>query len=66
MCFRAAPAGAHVFAPDATSLGVIRMPEHTANFAWGEDDYKSLFITASTTLYRIRTKIPGRPQMRQS
>ncbi len=64
--FSCGPGGVHVFAPDATSLGVIRMPEHTANFAWGEDDYKSLFITASTTLYRIRTKIPGRPQMRQS
>lgn len=60
------PGGVHVFAPDATSLGVIRMPEHTANFAWGEDGYTSLFITASTTLYRIRTKVPGRPQMRHS
>jgi gluconolactonase len=60
------PGGIHVFAPDATSLGVIRMPEHTANFAWGDADYRTLYITASTSLYRIRTKIPGRPQMRQS
>jgi len=60
------PGGIHVFAPDATSLGVIRTPEKCANFAWGDDDYRSLFITASTSLYRIRTKTPGRPQMRQS
>ncbi len=60
------PGGIHVFAPDATSLGVIRTPEKCANFAWGEDDYRSLFITASTSLYRVRSKTPGRPQMRQS
>lgn len=57
------PAGIHVFAPDAVCLGVIRVPEHTANFAWGEADMQSLFITASTSLYRIRTAVPGRPQM---
>lgn len=57
------PGGIHVFAPDATCLGVIRVPERTANFAWGEDDFRSLFITASTSVYRIRTRVPGRPQM---
>lgn len=57
------PGGIHVFAPDATCLGVIRVPERTANFAFGEGDFRSLFITASTSLYRIRTRVPGRPQM---
>lgn len=57
------PGGIHVFAPDATCLGVIRVPERTANFAWGEDDFRSLFITASTSVYRICTRVPGRPQM---
>jgi gluconolactonase len=57
------PAGIHVFAPDATCLGVIHVPEHTANFAWGDADCRSLFITASTSLYRMRTVVPGRPQM---
>jgi gluconolactonase len=57
------PGGVHVFAPDATCLGVIRVPEYTANFAWGDDDLRSLYITASTSLYRIRTRVPGRPQM---
>ena len=40
---------------------LIDVPERTANFAWGGDDYRSLFITASTSLYRTRTKVPGRP-----
>lgn len=55
------PGGIHVFDPEATCLGVIKVPEYVANFCWGEGDYRSLFITASTSLYRIRTRIPGRP-----
>ena len=54
------PGGIHVFAPDASLLEVIPVPEPTANFAWGDDDYRSLFVTASTSLYRIRTELPGR------
>jgi gluconolactonase len=55
------PGGIHVFGPDAVCLGVIRVPERTANFTWGDDDLRSLFITASTSVYRIRVKVPGRP-----
>lgn len=55
----AGPGGIHVFAPDATCLGVIRVPEVVANFTWGDDDLRSLFITASTSLYRTRVKVPG-------
>jgi gluconolactonase len=55
------PGGIHVFDPDARLLEVIEVPEYTANFAWGDDDYRSLFITASTSLYRLRVKVPGRP-----
>ena len=57
------PGGIHVFGPDATCLGVIKVPEYTANFAWGDDDFRTLYITASTSVYRIRTKVAGRPQM---
>ncbi|MDP6707445.1 MAG: SMP-30/gluconolactonase/LRE family protein [Alphaproteobacteria bacterium] len=53
------PGGIHVFAPDATCLGVILTPERTANFAWGGDDMRDFFITASTSLYRIRVQVPG-------
>jgi gluconolactonase len=57
--FCTGPGGVHVFAPDATALGVIHTPENTANFTWGDDDLKSFYLTASTSLYRIRTKIAG-------
>ncbi|MEM7173500.1 MAG: SMP-30/gluconolactonase/LRE family protein [Pseudomonadota bacterium] len=53
------PGGIHVFLPDATCLGVILVPEFVANFTWGGDDMKSLFFTASTSLYRCRTNTPG-------
>ena len=57
------PGGIHVFAPDAVCLGVIRVPEYTANFAWGDADYRSLYITASTSVYRIRVTVPGLPAL---
>jgi len=55
------PGGIYLFDADANCLGVIRMPEHTANLAWGDDDLQSLYITASTSLYRLRVKTPGLP-----
>jgi gluconolactonase len=57
------PGGIHVFDARANCLGVIHVPEYTANFAWGDDDYRSLYVTASTSVYRVRTIVPGRPQM---
>lgn len=51
--------GIHVFAPDATCLGVIHTPAQAANFCWGDDDLCSLYIAASTTLYRLRVLARG-------
>ncbi len=55
------PGGIHVFDPDGRLLEVVEVPEPIANFTWGDDDYRSLYVTASTSLYRIRTKVAGRP-----
>ncbi len=57
------PGGIHVFDADSVCLGVIQMPEHTANFAWGDADFRSLYITASTSVYRIRVTVPGLPAL---
>ena len=56
------PGGIHVFDPNGTCLGVVLMPEGTANFCFGDDDYRSVYVTASSSLYRFRVQIPGRPQ----
>ncbi|MBV7328070.1 SMP-30/gluconolactonase/LRE family protein [Chloroflexi bacterium TSY] len=53
------PGGIHIFDPEANCLGVIQMPEHTANLAFGDDDLRSLYITASTSVYRLRVKVQG-------
>ena len=56
------PGGIHVFDPLGTILGVIQTPEPTANFCFGDDDYRSLFVTASHSLYRCRVIVPGSRQ----
>ena len=54
-----APGGVWILSPEGKALGRIVPPEHDANFAFGEADGKSLYLTASTGLYRIRVAIPG-------
>ncbi len=53
------PDGIWIFDPAGARLGVIHIPEHVANLAWGDDDWKSLYITASTSIYRIRMLVAG-------
>jgi gluconolactonase len=55
----AGPGGLHLFDAEANCLGVIQMLEYTTNLAWGDDDLCSLYITASTSLYRFRAQVPG-------
>jgi gluconolactonase len=54
-----APRGVWILSPEGTPLGRIELPEHTANFAWGDQDGRGLYLTASTGLYRVRLGIPG-------
>jgi len=55
------PGGTWVFAPDGARLGVIRTPEVPANLAFGGPDLRTLFFTARTSVYTLRTKLPGQP-----
>lgn len=54
------PDGIWVISAAGERLGVIRVPEQTANLAWGGDDWRTLFVTASTGLYAIRTLVGPR------
>ena len=54
-----APGGIWILSPAGKALGRIVPPEHDANFAFGDNDGRSLYLTASTGLYRIRVAIPG-------
>ncbi len=55
------PGGTWVFAPDGTRLGIIRTPEIPANLAFGGPDLRTLFLTARTSVYTLRMKVPGQP-----
>jgi gluconolactonase len=57
--FVTGPAGVWVWAPDGTHLGTIVMPESPANLAWGDRDFRTLYITARTSVYRLKTKTRG-------
>ena len=56
--FATGPGGVWVFAPDGTHLGTIMPGEVTANVGWG-DDGRTLYMTGSTSLYRIRLETQG-------
>ena len=51
------PGGVWVLGPDGEHLGTIRTPEGVGNLAWGGPDYRTLFIGASSTLFRLQTKV---------
>ncbi len=53
------PGGILVISPQAKLLGMIAFPEVPANCAWGDADGKTLYVTARTGLYRIKTNITG-------
>jgi gluconolactonase len=55
------PGGTWVFAPDGARLGIIRTPEVPANLAFGGPDLCTLFLTARTSVYTLRVKVPGQP-----
>jgi gluconolactonase len=55
------PGGTWVFAPDGARLGIIRTPEVPANLAFGGPDLRTLFLTARTSIYALRVKVPGQP-----
>jgi gluconolactonase len=52
------PSGIWVLSPEGRHLGTLRLPESPHNLAWG-DDGSSLYITAMTSVYRIRLGTRG-------
>jgi sugar lactone lactonase YvrE len=59
--FCTGPGGVWVIAPSGEVLGTIEVPEVPAKLAWGDEDLKTLYITARTGLYRIRLQTGGAP-----
>lgn len=57
--FVSAPGGVWIVNPQAQLLGKIVTPERPANMAWG-DDGKTLYLTAHSSLYKIRVITGGK------
>jgi gluconolactonase len=53
------PGGIWVLSEAGEHLGTLRLPEDPHNLAWGDADRRSLYVTALTSIYRLRVGIPG-------
>jgi gluconolactonase len=57
--FVTGPGGIWVWDANGNHLGTIVMPEQPANLNWGDKDYRTLYITANTSVYRLEMKTQG-------
>jgi gluconolactonase len=61
--FVCGPGGVWIVSAAGEQLGLLRLPENPHNLAWGDQDARTLYITALTSVYRIRLIVPGiRPE----
>jgi len=51
--------GIAVYSPQGQVLGRIAVPENPRNCAFGDADFKTLYLTGQTTLFRVRLDTPG-------
>lgn len=57
--FVTGPKGIWVWDAKGNHLGTIVMPEQPANLNWGDKNYRTLYITATTSVYRLEMKTQG-------
>jgi gluconolactonase len=55
-----APGGLWVYAPGGALLGKVRIPEMAANLHWGGEDFRTLFVCATHSVYTLPTKVGPR------
>jgi gluconolactonase len=48
------PGGIWIVSPAGEKLGLVRLPEAPHNLAWGDADGRTLYVTALTSVYRLR------------
>ena len=58
--FATGPGGVLILSPQGKHVGTIELPEIPANCAWGDADGKTLYITARTSLYRVKLAATGK------
>lgn len=58
--FVSAPGGLWIVSSEAKLLGKIVTPERPANMAWGDSDGKTLYLTAHSSIYKLRVNTGGK------
>ena len=53
------PGGVWVFDPGGEHIGTIGVPENVGNVNWGGDGWQTLYIPASSSIYRVRLLVGG-------
>lgn len=53
--------GVYVLSPSGEHLGIIPVPKRPSNLAWGDNDWRTLYIAARSALYQIRLISQGVP-----
>jgi gluconolactonase len=51
------PGGILVLSPRGEPLGTVAIPEVTSNLCWGGADGRTLFVTSSTTVHMLQTRV---------
>jgi len=59
--YSAGPGGVVILSPEGKPLATLLIPERVANVAWGGPDRKTLYICASSSVYRVKLSIAGEP-----
>ena len=53
------PGGIYIHDTDGNVLARLKVPGHPTNFGWGDDDWRSLYVTTLGSVFRVRLNIPG-------
>ena len=56
------PGGVWVYSPKGELLGKLRIPEQVANLAWGGPDFRTLYLTATRSVYAVPTRVGPRKE----
>ncbi len=56
--------GVYTYKPDGTQAAFVPVPEMVTNVEFGGNDLCDVFITAVSSLYRVRSTVPGGRKMR--
>jgi gluconolactonase len=51
--------GVQIFSRDGKQLGLVSFPQQPANVCFGGEDWKTMYVTARTGLYRVKMPIAG-------